>query len=112
MSITLAWLAALGTVAVLVMYELFLATTQRRHAERLARSERWASGMVRGDLQHLARDPGRRCCALPMSASMTASTAALRADGVGDAGRASLDASFGQIRRPAGPVAVWCSNWC
>ena len=38
MSITLAWLAALGTVAVLVMYELFLAITQRRHPERLARS--------------------------------------------------------------------------
>ena len=34
----LPWLAALGTVAVLAMYELFLALIQRRQPDRLARS--------------------------------------------------------------------------
>ncbi|MBK8765675.1 MAG: DUF599 domain-containing protein [Burkholderiaceae bacterium] len=102
MSITLAWLAALGTVAVLVMYELFLATTQRRHPERLARS---VNVLVRQEwFEAISQHSGSEILGVQtlrnslMSASMTASTAALGLMGSVTLAAPSLDASFGQIQ--------------
>ena len=108
MSITLAWLAALGTVAVLVMYELFLAITQRRHPERLARS---VNVLVRQDwFDAISQHSGSEILGVQtlrnslMSASMTASTAALGLMGSVTLAAPSLDASFGQIQQAGLPA--------
>jgi len=108
MSIPLAWLAALGTVAVLVMYELFLALTQRRHPERLARS---VNVLVRQDwFDAISQHSGSEILGVQtlrnslMSASMTASTAALGLMGSVTLAAPSLDASFGQIHQAGLPA--------
>jgi len=81
MSLTLEWLAALTTVAVLVLYEASLAVAQRRRPERVARSvhaalrEEWfAAVSEQKGSEILAVQTLRNAL---MSASMIASTAAL-----------------------------------
>ena len=98
----LPWLAALGTVAVLVLYELFLVLTQRRQPDRLARS---INVRVRQDwFDAISQHPGSEILGVQtlrnslMSASMTASTAALGLMGSATLAAPSLDAGFAQIQ--------------
>ncbi len=75
------WLAAIVTVALLLAYEVTLLLVQRRSPQRLARSAH--AGLREEWLAALSRQPGSEILAVQtlrnalMSATMTASTAAL-----------------------------------
>jgi hypothetical protein len=75
------WLAALATVAILLTYEIVLLLTQQRHPQNIARS---AHASLREEwFEAMSRQPGSEILAVQtlrnalMSATMTASTAAL-----------------------------------
>ncbi|MEI4872613.1 DUF599 family protein, partial [Klebsiella pneumoniae] len=81
MSFALSWLAALLTLAVLLAYETSLAMAQRRRPERMART---VHANLRQDwFEAVSAQKGSEILAVQtlrnavMSASMTASTAAL-----------------------------------
>ena len=93
------WLAALMTVVVLLVYEGVLILVQRQRPARLARS---AHATLREEwFATLSRQPGSEILAVQtlrnslMSASMTASTAALGLMGAATLAAPSLHASFG-----------------
>jgi hypothetical protein len=75
------WLAATVTVTILLAYEVTLLLVQRRNPQRLARSAH--AGLREEWLEALSRQPGSEILAIQtlrnalMSATMTASTAAL-----------------------------------
>lgn len=81
MTTDIAWLAAITTVALLVMYELATAWTQRRLPARLARSAH--AGLRESWFVAVSQQKGSEILAVQtlrnslMSATMTASTAAL-----------------------------------
>jgi len=81
MTIDLAWLAASATMALLVMYELATVWTQRRRPDRLARSAH--AGLRESWFVAVSQQKGSEILAVQtlrnslMSATMTASTAAL-----------------------------------
>lgn len=96
---TSAWLAATGTVAILAVYELVLLVVQRRHPSRLARS---AHAALRQDwFAAVSGQRGSEILAVQtlrnslMSATMTASTAALGLMGAVTLSAPSLHASLG-----------------
>lgn len=96
---TLAWLATLATIAVLVCYEVVLAFVQRRNPDRLARS---AHAMLREEwFTAVSQHKGSEILAVQtlrnslMSATMTASTAVLGLIGTVTLAAPSLNASFG-----------------
>ena len=96
---TLAWLATLATIAVLVAYELVLAVAQRWRPERMARS---AHAALREDwFNAVSQQKGSEILAVQtlrnslMSATMTASTAMLGLIGTVTLAAPSLHASFG-----------------
>ena len=99
MTSTLAWLATLATIAVLVAYEVVLTVAQRRRPERMARSahaalrEDWftAVSQLKGS-EILAVQTLRNSL---MSATMTASTATLGLIGTVTLAAPSLHAGFG-----------------
>lgn len=80
-SLSSAWIAVAVTVAILVSYEITLLLVQRRSPQRLARSAH--VGLREEWLAALSRQPGSEILAVQtlrnalMSATMTASTAAL-----------------------------------
>lgn len=93
------WLAALTTVAILVTYELALAFGRRRRPERLARTahaalrEQWfAAVSAQKGSEILAVQTLRNSL---MSATMTASTAALALMGTATLAAPSLQSAFG-----------------
>ena len=93
------WLASLMTVAILVAYEVALLLVQRRHPTRLARS---AHATLREDwFAALSKHRGSEILAVQtlrnsmMSATMTASTAALGLMGAATLAAPSLNSSFG-----------------
>ena len=95
---TLAWLATLTTLAVLVAYEVVLAVAQRRRPDRLARS---AHALLREDwFTAVSQQKGSEILAVQtlrnalMSATMTASTAVLGLIGTVTLAAPSLHASF------------------
>lgn len=99
MSETSTWLAAALTVAVLLAYEALLLATQRRHPDRLARS---AHALMREDwFNAVSAHDGSEVLAVQtlrnavMSATMTASTAAIGLIGTVTLAAPSLHASFG-----------------
>jgi hypothetical protein len=99
MNITSDWLAAAVTVAVLLGYELSLAVAQRRRPERMART---AHANLRADwFQAVSAHKGSEVLAVQtlrnalMSASMTASTAALGLMGTVTLAVPSLHGEFG-----------------
>lgn len=99
MSVLASWLAGLLTVAILMGYEGVLLLMQRRNPARLARA---AHALLREDwLAALSRQPGSEILAVQtlrnsvMSATMTASTAALGLMGAATLAAPSLNASFG-----------------
>ena len=96
---TLAWLATLATIAVLVAYEVVLAVAQRWRPERMARS---AHAALREDwFTAVSQQKGSEILAVQtlrnslMSATMTASTAMLGLIGTVTLAAPSLHASFG-----------------
>lgn len=96
---TLAWLATLATIAVLVAYEVALTVAQRRRPERMARS---AHAALREEwFTAVSRQQGSEILAVQtlrnslMSATMTASTAMLGLIGTVTLAAPSLHASFG-----------------
>lgn len=93
------WLAALATVAILLCYEIVLAFAHRRSPERLART---AHAALREDwFEAISAQKGSEILAVQtlrnslMSATMTASTAALGLMGTATLAAPSLHASFG-----------------
>jgi Protein of unknown function, DUF599 len=104
MTATMTWLLALGTVGLLVGYELALALAQWRSPGRMARS---AHASLREDwLDALAHQKGSEILAVQtlrnsmMSATMTASTAVLGLMGTVTLAAPSLQASFGESAHP------------
>jgi Protein of unknown function, DUF599 len=104
MTATMTWLLALGTVGLLVGYELALALAQWRSPGRMARS---AHASLREDwLDALAHQKGSEIRAVQtlrnsmMSATMTASTAVLGLMGTVTLAAPSLQASFGESAHP------------
>ena len=100
MTDNLTWLAAFVTVTVLVLYELRLALAQRRSPERVARS---AHAKLRQDwFAAISAHEGTEILAVQtlrnslMSATMTASTAALGLIGSVTLAAPSLHVSFGE----------------
>ena len=98
MTSTTTWLASLITVAILLVYEAALLLVQRRNPARLARS---AHANLREEwLAALSRQRGSEILAVQtlrnslMSATMTASTAALGLMGAATLAAPSLNASF------------------
>ncbi len=96
---TLAWLATLATIAVLIAYEVVLTVAQRRHPERLARS---AHAALREEwFTAVSQHTGSEILAVQtlrnslMSATLTASTAMLGLIGTVTLAAPSLHASFG-----------------
>ena len=96
---TLAWLATLATIAVLVAYEVVLAVAQRWRPERMARS---AHAALREDwFTAVSQQKGSEILAVQtlrnslMSATLTASTAMLGLIGTVTLAAPSLHASFG-----------------
>jgi len=96
---TLAWLATLATIAVLVFYEVALAVKQRRRPERMARS---AHAALREEwFTAVSQQKGSEILAVQtlrnslMSATMTASTAMLGLIGTVTLAAPSLHVSFG-----------------
>jgi hypothetical protein len=104
MNVAMNWLAALMTIAVLLSYETSLAVAQRRRPERMARTahanlrEDWfeAVSALKGS-EVLAVQTLRNAL---MSASMTASTAALGLMGTVTLAVPSLHAEFGDAASP------------
>lgn len=99
MGMALNWTLAAITVLILVGYELGLLLAQRRHPDRLARS---VHAVLRHDwFSAVSSQPGSEVLAVQtlrnslMSASMTASTAALGLMGTLTLAAPSLRASFG-----------------
>lgn len=97
--LTTTWLAALLTVAILLVYEIVLLAIQRQNPSRLARS---AHATLREEwFNSISRQPGSEILAVQtlrnslMSASMTASTAALGLMGAATLATPSLTATFG-----------------
>lgn len=96
----LTWIAAFATVAVLLLHELALALAQRRRPERMARSahatlrqEWFAAISAQTGSEILAVQTLRNAL---MSATMTASTAALGLIGTVTLAAPSLHAGFGE----------------
>lgn len=96
---TSTWLAALVTVVILLVYEGALLLVQHKNPARLARS---AHATLREEwFAAISRQPGSEILAVQtlrnslMSASMTASTAALGLMGAATLAAPSLNASFG-----------------
>lgn len=95
---TLAWLATLATIAVLIAYEVVLTVAQRRHPERLARSahaalrEEWFIAVSQQEGSEILAVQTLRNSL--MSATMTASTAMLGLIGTVTLAAPSLHASF------------------
>ncbi len=96
---TLAWLATLATIAVLVTYEAALTVAQRWRPERMARS---AHAVLREEwFTAVSQQKGSEILAVQtlrnsvMSATMTASTAMLGLIGTVTLAAPSLHASFG-----------------
>lgn len=92
------WAAAIATLAVVVLYEMWLALAQRRRPQALARS---AHASLREDwFEAVSAQPGSEVLAVQtlrnslMSASMTASTAVLGLMGSITLAAPSLHASF------------------
>ena len=99
MNFALSWLAALLTLAVLLAYETSLAVAQRRRPERMART---VHANLRQDwFEAVSTQKGSEILAVQtlrnalMSASMTASTAALGLMGTVTLAVPSLHAEFG-----------------
>jgi len=99
MSLPLDWLAASATVAIVLAYEFSLAVARRRRPERMART---AHANLRGDwFQAVSAQKGSEVLAVQtlrnalMSASMTASTAALGLMGTVTIAVPSLHAELG-----------------
>ena len=104
MSFALSWLAALLTLAVLLAYETSLAMAQRRRPERMART---VHANLRQDwFEAVSAQKGSEILAVQtlrnavMSASMTASTAALGLMGTVTLAVPSLHAQFGDATSP------------
>ena len=102
-----AWLAALATVGILLIHEAWLAWRQRRHPERLARS---AHARLRQEwFEAVSAQPGSEILAVQtlrnslMSATMTASTAAIGLMGTATLAAPSLQAGVD----PAGEEAAY-----
>jgi hypothetical protein len=100
----LAWSAALLTLLVLATYETVLASAQRRHPDRLARS---AHAALRADwFNAVSQHKGSEILAVQtlrnslMSATMTASTAVLGLMGTVTLATPSLRASLGENGLP------------
>jgi hypothetical protein len=100
MTITMTWLAALATVAILILYEAALAIAQLRNPERLARTahaalrEEWfAAVSLQKGSEILAVQTLRNSM---MSATMTASTAVLGLMGTVTLAAPSLNAGFSE----------------
>lgn len=99
LSITIAWVAALTTIAILALYEASLALAQRRHPHRVSRS---AHALLRQDwFEAVSSQPGSEVLAVQtlrnslMSATLTTTTAALGLMGTVTLVAPSLHASFG-----------------
>ena len=99
MGFDMTWVTALATIAVLLMYELALVLAQRRNPLRLARS---AHATLRQDwFAAMSAQKGSELLAVQtlrnalMSATMTASTAALGLIGTVTLAAPSLHAGFG-----------------
>lgn len=95
----MSWVAALGTVTVLVLYEVSLAVAQRQRPGRMART---AHANLREDwFEAVSTQKGSEILAVQtlrnalMSSSMTASTAALGLMGTVTLAAPSLHAEFG-----------------
>ena len=95
----MSWLAAAVTIAVLLLYEASLAVTQRRRPERMART---AHATLRKDwFEAVSAQKGSEVLAVQtlrnalMSASVTASTAAIGLMGIVSLAAPSLHAQFG-----------------
>jgi len=99
------WDAAIATLAVVILYEVWLAFAQRRHPQALARS---AHASLREDwFEAVSAQRGSEVLAVQtlrnslMSASMTASTAVLGLMGSLTLAAPSLHASFGAAQSGA-----------
>lgn len=97
----LTWLAAFATVAILVCYEVALAVAQRRAPQRLART---AHASLRQEwFEAVSAQEGTEILAVQtlrnslMSATMTASTAALALMATVTLAAPSLHSSFGEV---------------
>lgn len=97
---TLAWLATLATIAVLLAYEAVLTVAYRQHPQKMARS---AHAALREDwFTAVSQHSGSEILAVQtlrnslMSATMTASTAMLGLVGTVTLAAPSLHASFGE----------------
>jgi hypothetical protein len=97
----LTWLAAFATVAILVCYEVALAVAQRRAPQRLART---AHASLRQEwFEAVSAQEGSEILAVQtlrnslMSATMTASTAALALMATVTLAAPSLHSSFGEV---------------
>lgn len=97
----LTWLAAFATVAILVCYEVALAVAQRRTPQRLART---AHASLRQEwFEAVSAQEGSEILAVQtlrnslMSATMTASTAALALMATVTLAAPSLHSSFGEV---------------
>lgn len=104
------WLAGLTTVVILLGYEAALLLVQRRHPARLARS---AHATLREEwFAALSKQRGSEILAVQtlrnsmMSATMTASTAALGLMGAATLAAPSLNASFGAGEAISGNFTV------
>jgi len=105
MGFDMTWIAALVTIAVLLLYELAMVLAQRRNPLRLARS---AHATLRQDwFAAISAQKGSERLAVQtlrnalMSATMTASTAALGLIGTVTLAAPSLHAGFGDAVGPA-----------
>lgn len=99
MNFTMSWLAAVVTVAVLLFYEASLAVAQRRRPDRMART---AHANLRKDwFEAVSAQKGSEVLAVQtlrnalMSASVTASTAAIGLMGIVTLAAPSLHSQFG-----------------
>lgn len=106
MGADMTWIAALATIAVLLLYELVLVLAQRRNPLRLARSahatlrqEWFAAISAQSGSEILAVQTLRNAL---MAATMTASTAALGLIGTVTLASPSLRAGFGEASGMAG----------
>lgn len=106
----LTWIAALATVAVLAGYEVALLLAQRRAPQRFARTAH--AGLRQEWFEAVSAQPGSEILAVQtlrnsvMSATMTASTAALGLMGTATLAVPSLQTGFGDAAGVAGTAGA------
>jgi hypothetical protein len=106
----LTWIAALATVAVLAGYEVALLLAQRRAPQRFARTAH--AGLRQEWFEAVSAQPGSEILAVQtlrnsvMSATMTASTAALGLMGTATLAVPSLQTGFGDAAGVAGAAGA------